>query len=71
MGTTLYAGIDIGAQSAKAAVFDGERMLGARVAVTDDETDVAARGVYTELLDELGLTATWPPSSPPGGAPAT
>jgi predicted CoA-substrate-specific enzyme activase len=57
MSTTLFAGIDIGAQSAKAAVFDGERMLGARVTVTDDETDAAAHGVYIGLLDELGLTA--------------
>ena len=56
MADALYAGIDIGAQSAKAAVFDGERMLGARVAGTDDETVTAAQGVYTELLDELGLT---------------
>jgi predicted CoA-substrate-specific enzyme activase len=57
MSGTLFAGIDIGAQSAKAAIFDGERMLGARVAVTDDEADAAARQVYDGLLEELELGA--------------
>jgi predicted CoA-substrate-specific enzyme activase len=57
VGDPLFAGIDVGAQSAKAAVFDGERMLGARVEVTDDEADAAARTVYLELLRELGLEA--------------
>ena len=56
MSSALYAGIDVGAQSAKAAIFDGERMLGARVTVTDDETNAAAHGVYIELLEELELT---------------
>jgi predicted CoA-substrate-specific enzyme activase len=55
-GSTLFAGIDVGAQSAKAAIFDGERMVGARVVVTDDEADAAARGVYDGLLGGLGLT---------------
>jgi len=57
MGDTLFAGIDVGAQSVKAAVFDGERQLGALVAVTDDEAGAAARRVYDALLAGLGLTA--------------
>ena len=51
----LFAGIDVGAQSVKAAVFDGEKVLGRKLVVTEEETDVAARRIYEELLAELGL----------------
>ena len=57
MGDSLFAGIDIGAQSAKAVLFDGEQVLGCNEMVTDEEADAAARKVYTALLDELELTA--------------
>jgi len=56
MGDLLFAGIDIGAESAKAVLFDGERALGSHDTVTDEEADAAARTVYTALLDELELT---------------
>ncbi len=56
MGDSLFAGIDIGAESAKAVLFDGRQVLGRSEAVTDEEADAAARMVYTALLDELELT---------------
>lgn len=51
----LYAGIDVGTQSVKAAVFDGEALLGSKLYITEEEADAAARSVYEELLAELGL----------------
>ena len=56
MSPRLFAGIDIGAQSVKAVLFDGRRMLGSVVRVSDEQADAAARAVYSELLLELGLT---------------
>lgn len=53
----LFAGIDVGAQSVKAALFDGEKILGVKVIITEEETDSAAREVYEGLLAELGLQA--------------
>lgn len=55
---SVYAGIDVGAQSVKAALFDGERILGEMCVVTEEESQKAARGVYQALLSELGLTTT-------------
>jgi len=53
----LFSGIDVGAQSVKAALFDGEKILGAKLHVTEEEADTAARKVYEELLAEQGCTA--------------
>jgi len=53
----LFAGIDVGAQSVKAALFDGKKILGVKVIITEEETDSAAREVYEGLLAELGLQA--------------
>ena len=50
----LFGGIDVGAQSVKAAIFDGETILGSKLHVTEEEADAAARKVYDELLAELG-----------------
>jgi predicted CoA-substrate-specific enzyme activase len=51
----LCAGIDVGTQSVKAVVFDGERVLGQKVRITEEEAETASRKVYEELLAELGL----------------
>ena len=53
----LYAGIDVGAQSIKAVIFDGEKILGSKVIVTEEEADHAARGIYEDLLAEINVTA--------------
>lgn len=50
----LFAGIDVGAQSVASVLFDGARILGARVMVTEEEADAAARRVFTELLADTG-----------------
>ena len=42
----LYAGIDVGAQSVKAVIFDGEKIIGSKLMVTEAEADIAAREVY-------------------------
>jgi predicted CoA-substrate-specific enzyme activase len=51
----LFAGIDVGAQSVKAVVFDGQTVLGKKVVVTETEADAAAREVYETLLADLKL----------------
>ncbi|MFO7963523.1 MAG: acyl-CoA dehydratase activase [Desulfobacterales bacterium] len=51
----LYAGIDIGAQSVKGVLFDGEKMLESTVLVTETESDSAARQVFSELLNNRSL----------------
>lgn len=51
----VYAGIDIGAQSVKAAVFDGRKVLGWKCEMTEEGADAAARVVYGELLKDLGI----------------
>ena len=51
----LYAGIDVGAQSVKAVVFDGQKVLGRRVLITEEEAETSARRVYEDLLTELNL----------------
>jgi predicted CoA-substrate-specific enzyme activase len=51
----LFAGIDVGAQSVKAVVFDGQKVLGCKVLVTEEEAEAAARQVYGDLLKELNL----------------
>ena len=53
----LYGGIDVGAQSVKAVIFDGEKILGEKLHVTEEEANAAARKVYDELLAELGIGA--------------
>jgi predicted CoA-substrate-specific enzyme activase len=53
----LYSGIDAGAQSVKAVIFDGEKILGRKVHIVEEGADTAARRIYRELLDELGLRA--------------
>lgn len=53
----LTAGIDVGAQSVKAVIFDGEKILGRKVMVTEEGADAAARKVYQGLLQDLGLGA--------------
>ncbi|MBU2552587.1 MAG: rod shape-determining protein [Proteobacteria bacterium] len=55
----IFAGIDVGAQSVKVALYDGSRCLGARLMVTEEEADRAARRVYDDLLADLNL----PPDS--------
>jgi len=51
----LCAGIDVGAQSVKAVVFDGKEIIGWKVIITAEDADTAATHVYGELLRELGI----------------
>lgn len=51
----LYAGIDVGAQSVKAVLFDGREILGWKLHITEEDADTAARTVYEELLGGLGI----------------
>ena len=51
----LFAGIDVGVQSVKAVLFDGEKIIGSNVLVTEEEADRAACRVYQDLLSELQL----------------
>jgi predicted CoA-substrate-specific enzyme activase len=51
----LYAGIDVGAQSVKAVIFDGQQVLGRKVLITEEEAETSARRVYQDLLAELSL----------------
>ena len=51
----FFAGIDVGAQSVKAVLFDGQKILGRRVLITEEEAEIAARRCYEDLLAELGL----------------
>jgi predicted CoA-substrate-specific enzyme activase len=53
----LYGGIDIGAQSVKAVVFDGEKIIGNKSAVTEKEADAAAKEVFEDLLTDLQYQA--------------
>ncbi len=53
----LFGGIDVGAQSVKAVIFDGEKVVGEKLHVTEEEADAAARKVYDELLADLGCGA--------------
>jgi predicted CoA-substrate-specific enzyme activase len=53
----LFGGVDVGAQSVKAVLFDGEKILGRKLHVTEEEADAAARSVYEELLEESGCRA--------------
>ena len=54
----LYAGVDVGAQSVKAVLFDGTTILGQKVLVTEAESDQAARELYDALLAELNVAPT-------------
>jgi predicted CoA-substrate-specific enzyme activase len=54
----LFAGIDVGAQSVKAVLFDGNAILGKKILVTEAEADQAARDLYEGLLAELNVTAS-------------
>ena len=51
----LFAGIDIGAQSVKAVLFDGKAVVGKKTLITEAEADQAARGVYDGLLSEMNI----------------
>jgi predicted CoA-substrate-specific enzyme activase len=51
----LFAGIDVGAQSVKAVLFDGQKVLGHKVIITEEEAETSARRVYQDLLTELNL----------------
>ncbi len=51
----LYSGIDVGAQSVKAVIFDGDKIIGRKVWVTEEGAEAAARKVHQELLDDLGI----------------
>jgi len=51
----IFAGIDVGVQSVKAVLFDGDKVLGARCVVTEEEADKAARSLYEGLLSETGI----------------
>jgi len=51
----LFGGIDVGAQSVKAVVFDGKEIIGWKLNITEEAADTAARIVFQELLDDLGL----------------
>jgi (R)-2-hydroxyacyl-CoA dehydratese activating ATPase len=51
----LYRGIDVGAQSVKAVVFDKKEIIGWKVLITEEDADTAARHVYEDLLGELGI----------------
>jgi len=53
----LYAGIDVGAQSVKAVLFDGQKVLGRKVLITEEEAETAARKVYEDLLTDLKVKA--------------
>jgi len=54
----LYAGIDVGAQSVKAVIVDGEKIIGSKVMVTEAEADSAAREVYESLLTDVNMRST-------------
>lgn len=51
----VHAGIDVGAQSVKALVLNGDQILGEKVVVTEEDADQAARAVYESLLADLSL----------------
>jgi predicted CoA-substrate-specific enzyme activase len=51
----LFAGIDVGAQSIKAVLFDGQKIIGRMVVITEDEAETAARRIYDDLLARLDL----------------
>jgi predicted CoA-substrate-specific enzyme activase len=53
----FFAGIDIGAQSVKAAVFNGEKVIGSKIIITEEEAEQAARKVYDALLADLDLNS--------------
>lgn len=51
----LCAGIDVGAQSVKAVLFDGQKVVARKLVVTEEEAGHAAQLVYHGLLREAGL----------------
>jgi predicted CoA-substrate-specific enzyme activase len=51
----LFAGIDVGAQSVKAVIFDGRKVIGRKCLITEEEAETAARKIYEDLLAGLGL----------------
>ncbi len=53
----LNGGIDVGAQSVKAVIFDGKKIIGNKSAVTEKEADAAAKEVFEDLLTELQYRA--------------
>lgn len=53
----LKAGIDIGSNTAKAAIMDHGRLLGTHVVATGYNAEAAGRRVFEELLASLGRAA--------------
>jgi predicted CoA-substrate-specific enzyme activase len=51
----LFAGIDVGAQSVKAVLFDGQKILGQKVQITEEGAEVAGLSIYQDLLADLGF----------------
>ncbi len=54
----ITAGIDVGSISAKAAIIQDNRLLGARVILTGYNAQDAGRHVFEQVLSELDLTAS-------------
>ncbi len=52
------AGIDIGSITAKAAIVEGERILGTKIIFTGYNAEAAGEKVYKDLLAEIGLDAS-------------
>jgi (R)-2-hydroxyacyl-CoA dehydratese activating ATPase len=52
------AGIDIGSITTKAALLEDGLVLGSKVIFTGYKVELAARRVYDDLLDELGMDAS-------------
>ena len=52
----LFAGIDVGAQSVKAILFDGQRIVGRKVVITEEEAGTAAQKIFDDLLASLNLS---------------
>ena len=51
----LFAGIDVGAQSVKAVIFDGQKVIGRKCLVTEEDAETAAQRIYKDLLADLGI----------------
>jgi predicted CoA-substrate-specific enzyme activase len=52
---SLTAGIDIGSITAKAAVLEGDALLGTRLIFTGYHAELAGRRVFAELLQAIGV----------------
>jgi predicted CoA-substrate-specific enzyme activase len=52
----IFAGIDVGAQSAKIVILKNGKIAHARVVVTEEEGEVVSERLIVEALDDLGLS---------------